>query len=446
MESDDRRICIVGMGYVGLTLSVVMAECGFRVLGIEINRETIAKLERGTAHFYEAGIDSRLQRQLRNGNIQFVTTHEDERVRGCTTYIVTVGTPLDADGNPRMDMVQRAAREVAASMDDGALVILRSTVRVGTSRNVVMPILAETGRRFDLAYCPERTIEGRALEELRRLPQVIGGISEEAAWRATRLFNRMTPTTIRVSSLEAAEMIKLLDNSYRDLFFSFGNEVALLCESAGLDGIEIINAANTGYERTNIARPGLVGGPCLEKDPHILHHSAKSWDFTPQLIVTGRRLNERLPSAIAESIASCTPDELRDREIKISVCGMAFKGRPETDDLRGTPSRLVIDALRARFPRARIHGQDFAVSPEAIASLGVEPATVDEAFADAHVVVIANNNTRYQFIRLNELMETMARPAILYDCWDCLEVERHSTPAGVTYYRLGSVAAWRAQA
>jgi UDP-N-acetyl-D-mannosaminuronic acid dehydrogenase len=437
MASQDQHVCILGMGFVGLTLAVVMAECGFQVVGVEINPDTIKKLESGNAHFFEVGLQSRLSRQLANGSLRFVSRLTAESAAGCSLFILTVGTPLDKGGDPRMDMVERATGEVADAMREGSLVILRSTVRLGTTRKVVKPILDQSGKSYQLAYCPERTIEGNALAELRMLPQIVGGMSGDDAWRAAAVFQHMTPTTIRVSTLETAELIKLLDNSYRDLFFAFGNEVALLCEAAGLDAIEVIGAGKTGYARTNIAMPGFVGGPCLEKDPHILEHAMKDFGFRPELISTGRRLNEELPGWVVRSLSKMLAGVGGKK--KIAICGMAFKGRPETDDLRGTPSTLLVDAMRETFPDAEIVGQDFAVAPAAIAELGVPSATIDEAFTDAHAVVIANNNSKYEWLDLDGLMATMAKPAVIYDCWSVLQLKPEDAPEGVRYVRLGSV-------
>ncbi len=439
MMAQDRHVCILGMGFVGLTLAVVMAECGFQVIGVEIDSRTLQRLESGDAHFFEVGLQARLRRALASGALRFVSALVAEDVSHCSLFILTVGTPLDESGTPRMDMVERATRQVTAVMRDGALVVLRSTVRLGTTRAVVKPILDATGKRYQLAYCPERTIEGNALAELRMLPQIVGGLTPEDSWRAAAVFQHMTPTTIRVSSLETAEAIKLLDNSYRDLFFSFGNEVALLCEAAGLDAVEVIGSGKMGYARTSIASPGFVGGPCLEKDPHILEHSMKDFGFRPELISTGRRLNERVPDWVARSLARLLAPATG--RLKIAICGIAFKGRPETDDVRGTPSTLLAEALRTAFPGAELVGQDFAVSADVIRELGLTPAAIDDAFAGAQAVVIANNNSKYEWVDLDRLMAKMARPAVIYDCWSVLQLKPHDAPEGVRYVRFGSVAA-----
>lgn len=442
IDQSNQRVCIVGMGYVGLTLAVVMAESGYHVVGLERDAEKVDVLQTGSSHFFESGLSVRLARQLHRGSLSFTGDNESDAVRACGVFIITVGTPLGADGTPAMDMVARAAGQVASVMPDGALVILRSTVKIGTTRKVVLPMLEASGRTFNLSFCPERTIEGRALEELPSLPQIIGGLGREDAWRSTQLFQNITPTTIRVSSLESAELCKLLDNCYRDVTFSFGNEVALMCEALGLDALEVITAGNAGYPRTSIAKPGLVGGPCLEKDPHILHHSLADHGFRTSLVDAGRAINEVLPHRIVESIEAIIGDRLHQDGAVVSFCGIAFKGQPETDDVRGTPSVALIQAFRERFPTARLRGHDFAVSNDVIASLEVEPATIEQAFADATLVVVSNNNARYERLDFESLLPTLSRPSLVFDCWNCLHIDRASTPVGVTYVRLGSAAAW----
>lgn len=439
----DDKICILGMGYVGLTLAVVMAERGFRVHGAEINKKVLAKISEGIPHFFEQGLEVRLKRALKAGTLSFVERIADIPASELpSAYVITVGTPLGSDQRPRMDMVSNVAAEVAGHMPSGSLVVLRSTVRLGTTRAVVLDRLRASGKPFGLAYCPERTLEGRALEELISLPQIVGGLSDEDMWRATTIFQRLTPTTIKVSSLEAAEVIKLLDNSYRDHMFAFGNEVALMCDAAGLDGIEVIRAANTGYERTKIAMPGFVGGPCLHKDPHILQDSMTDFGFVPSLVKEGRALNESLSDRVIDMIMRELPSGTRTVE-KVAVCGVAFKGRPETDDTRATPALELIAALRLRFPGAEIVGQDFAVSDQGIAELGITPSSIEAAFRQSDIVIIANNNAKYQWLNLDALAASMKRPGVVFDVWSVLPMDEKATEVeGVAMRRLGSAKAW----
>jgi len=435
MNSGIQKICVIGMGFVGLTLSVVLAECGHEVLGIEINMNTVDRLNSGSAHFFEKGLNSRLSKVISNKTLKI--SGDISECRDCRFFIITVGTPLDTEGSPRSDMVERAAKQVASVMKDESVVILRSTVKLGTTRHNVLPILEETGKKFHLAFCPERTIEGNALEELRTLPQICGGLTCEDSWSAAQLFQSLTPTTIRVSSLEAAELLKLLDNSYRDLFFAFGNEVAQICDAVSLSADEVIKAGNLGYPRTNIAKPGLVGGPCLGKDPHILIDGLKNYNYTPKLIEYSRRLNEQLPGYVVKKLSPCL--QRFSHPLKIAICGMAFKGKPETDDLRGSPSKLVINEFKSAFPGATVVVQDFACTKADLESFsGCKAVDIAEAFRDAHLVIIANNNAKYESLDIDPLFKSMIREGVFYDLWNVVNVDRITNVKDVKCYSYGA--------
>lgn len=432
--SEDDRVCILGMGYVGLTLAAVLADRGCKVVGVEIDPKILASISNAKAHFFEVNLDMMLRRTMNRGNLRFCAEiPADEQF---DVYVITVGTPLNAENRPRMDMVRNVAGNIAAHMQDGALVILRSTVRLGTSEQVVKPILNATGRSYDLAVCPERTVEGKALTELRSLPQVVGGETPRASERAMKFFRRITPTIVEVSSLAAAELIKLLDNSYRDVFFSFGNQVALICESLGLVAHEVVRAANIGYERTNIAQPGFVGGPCLEKDPHILIDSLKDKDFDPTIIRSGRELNEYLVGFGLKQALGKLDGLDRNAPLNVSLMGLAFKGRPDTDDLRGSPALLMLRELREALPNARIRAQDYLVSDERIRELGLEPVDDEEAFRDAQLVLVLNNNIRYERLDVEPRVNSMARPSVVADFWNNF-AQRLDLPEGVRSYVLG---------
>lgn len=433
----DDAVCIVGLGYVGMTLAVAMADKGFRVHGLEINPIVLDSLSRGRAHFHEPRLDATIRRVLDNGRFTF--SRELDPAMRASVYVITVGTPLDPSGAARLDMVQNAARQVTDHCDDGALVILRSTVKLGTTRNVIGPIFEQHGKKVDLAFCPERTLEGRALIELTQIPQIIGAETPEIRLRAAQLFNVMTPTTIQVSSLEAAELVKLVDNTYRDVSFAFANEIAKLCSGAGLSAIEVINAGKFGYPRTNVALPGPVGGPCLEKDPHILAESAKAFGVTMDITTAARRLNENQPADSVERMAAwARASEDWPRQPKISICGLAFKGEPPTDDLRGTMAKPIIESLRVHFPEGRFFGYDPVVEPTATRDLGIEPVTeMADAFEGASIVVIQTNHADFRRMELVTLAERMRRPGLVYDFWNLYGDAPLDLPDQIRYAPLG---------
>lgn len=420
METGDNNIAVIGLGYVGLTLATVLSEVRFNVLGIEINDENCKRISSGVAPFREPGLDIRLKRVVDQDYLTIGNKLSSFKPQD--VYIITVGTPLGENGLASTESIEVAARSIAEHMPDGALIILRSTVKIGTSRDVVGKILRESGKSFDLAMCPERTLEGKALEELRQLPQIVGAESLTAKDRASRLFSKLTKIIVPVSNLETAEVIKLIDNTYRDVQFAFANEVAQVCERVRVAAPEVISCGKLGYPRTSLPIPGLVGGPCLSKDPHILMQSVEDSSDLLHITRAARYINESQPRITAsfigkEALRRGLPDKL-----ELALCGIAFKGVPETDDLRGSMTLKLIDELRLVFPDGTIRLFDPVIQPSDLKQrVGDEflfPATLDECFSGIHILIIANNHPAFAILRPREMLEKMKHNAFIYDYWN----------------------------
>jgi UDP-N-acetyl-D-mannosaminuronic acid dehydrogenase len=410
---------IVGLGFVGLTLATVLAEAGNRVLGVEARPELVELTNKGIPHFSETGLSDALARVTKSGKL--VAAGGFDQDSHCDAYIVTVGTPLSSGGTPRVDMIQNAAREVANNMRDGALVILRSTVMVETTRKIVAPILSASGKQYSLAMCPERTLEGNALQELRELPQIVGADEPAVADRAAAIFRRLTSSIVQLSSLEAAEIVKLVDNTYRDVQFAFANEVARLCDAFGVNAHEVIASGKLGYRRTNVALPGLVGGPCLEKDPHILMHSARGRGIDLEVSAAARLVNERQPEETVSFISKEIARRSLGSPLRINLLGMAFKGVPATDDLRGSMSVKVLDALKKAHPDAELGVFDPVIAPETLAAAFPDERTygrIGEAVSGASVVVIVNNHPAMGAFAPRTIEEFIAPDGFVFDYWN----------------------------
>jgi UDP-N-acetyl-D-mannosaminuronic acid dehydrogenase len=411
-------VVVIGLGYVGLTLSVALSECGYKVLGVEKRKNVVDLTNSGKAHFQENGLDFALNQAVKNNN--FVATTEMQGVI-CNTYIITVGTPINQKGISRLDYIENATREVMKSMTNDSLVILRSTVKIGTSENIVSKILKSGNKNFYLAMCPERTIEGRALQELTTLPQIIGSNSEEGFLRAEKVFGRLTKTIVKVSSLESAEIIKLIDNTSRDVAFAFANEVARICEPFDVSALEVISSGKLGYERTNVALPGLVGGPCLEKDPHILAQSLSEKGIELEITKACRIVNERQPYETVESIKKESLKRGFIDQVKITIMGLAFKGVPSTDDLRGSMAFKVLDAIEKEFPKANIILYDPVISIKDMQdnfSKHSISEDIEEAVKDASILIFTNNHPYLTKHRPEEFYKIMSENGFIYDYWN----------------------------
>ena len=431
--SDKPDIGIVGLGYVGLTLAVTLADLGFRVWGYERQLEVVEKLKKGQSHIFEPGVNEVLQAQLGHG--LFIDTTLPDRFSGIT--IICVSTPIASEKNPDLRNLCEATEQVTEAITDGSLVIVRSTVPVGTCRKILLPLLRAKHKEVRLAFCPERTIQGQALRELRELPQVVGALDMTSAQLAAKLWEQVTRRVVLISSLEAGEMVKLINNSHTDLLYSFGNEVAMMAQGFSLDPTELIRTANVGYPRPDLARPGFVGGPCMSKDPYLLLTSLDGSGYVPRLAGAARAINEELPLLVGRHLVDILKGFVGDMDsAKVLICGFAYKGWPPTDDMRGSPVVPIVNALR-QYP-LRLYGHDFLVPSETIEACGVIPETdVTKGFKDARAVLFVNEHPSYSELEILGLVQRMTHPAVIYDCWRMFDARSFESEAGIHYAGIG---------
>ncbi|MEU4569853.1 nucleotide sugar dehydrogenase [Micromonospora sp. NPDC023956] len=424
------KIGVVGLGYVGLTLTAALAEKGFTVYGADVSPAVLASLSRGRPHIFEPGVEDIFAARI-GRNIHVDTELPRDTV---DVAVISVSTPVDdVTRRPNLANLAAAARAVAASCRPDTLVVVRSTVPVGASRRVVLPELrAAWGDRVRLVMAPERTIQGQALRELVELPQVVGGLDAESLAAGIAFFEGLAQKIVPVSGLETAELVKLSNNCHTDLIYSFGNEIALIAERHGLDPLEVIRATNVDYPRPDLAKPGYVGGGCLSKDPYIMIDSAG--DRRPFLVGKARQLNEYLPIHVAETVVRMLT-EARGSSIgtRLAVLGWAYKGWPPTDDMRGTPIATMMRVFSAAG--VTVLGHDPMVTDDVIRQYGGEPIGLDKAFTDADAVLIINDHPDYRAIPVPEAFGGL-RPAFVYDSWRVLDGDA-VTAAGVRYAGLG---------
>ena len=428
-----KRVGIVGLGYVGITLAVALARKGCTVFGCDRVPEVVQALAAGRPHVYEPGIAEGL-RELLNDRLYVAGTLPDTPL---DTVVLCVSTPVEAaTRRPNLEGLRAAARAVARDFRPDTLVVVRSTVPVGAGRSVVLPELLAAWGRARLAACPERTIQGQALRELTELPQIVGGLDDVSSDLAEALFSLLAPRIVRVSSLEAAEAVKLINNCHTDLIYSYGNEVALLAERLSLDPMELIRAANLDYPRPDLARPGFVGGGCLSKDPYILMASAAKVGHEPYLVGSARRLNEHLPGHVARRFLDLL-GQVRGRlaGARVALLGFAYKGWPPTDDMRGAPVVPMLDVLR-EAPLTLL-GHDFLVAPDVIRRHGVTPCSLEEAFGGTDGVLLVTDHPDYARLDVAATLSRMRRPALVYDCWRVLPADTVRRVGEVRYASIG---------
>ena len=439
-----KRIAVIGLGFVGLTLAVVLADVGFQVLGVELRDSVRQSLENGKPHFYEAG----LANQLRYHIGKRLKIARDLSKSEVDVYVISVGTPVDSNHKPILTDVQQAANSIAQVLKPNDVVMLRSTVPVGTTRSVIIPILEQVsglkaGKDFSVVFAPERTVAGKAIKELRTLPQVIGATDQQGAEIAAAIFREMTTTIVRVDSLEAAEMVKLINNSFRDLIFSFSNEIALLCEHWNLDAYQVIEAANEGYPRDPVPYPSPgVGGICLKKDPHLLYASAEAIGHRSNLFGLSRRVNEHMPQHVHQKFEEFSQQIGRKVDtMKAFVIGLAFKGWPETSDMRDSTGIDLVRRLQASG--AKVFGYDPVVSDDELRSFaGIEPVSLEDGFRNADAVFVMNNHPSYEDWDLYALLKLMNKPGLFFDGWKMFHEEEILRIPGIGYSTVSQNLGW----
>lgn len=421
------RIGVIGMGYVGLTLTAALARKGFTVYGVDTQPAVLEQLGRGAPHIFEPGIDEVFAEHI---GTRIVVGPElpDAPV---DVAVLSVSTPVDeATHEPYLKNLAAAAEHVAQRCGPQTLVVVRSTVPVGTSRDVVLPPLADAWGEGNvkLVMAPERTIQGQALRELVELPQVVGGLDAASLEAGLAFFGGLARQLVPVSTLETAELVKLTNNCHTDVIYSFGNEIALLAEGLGLDPLEVIRATNLDYPRPDIAKPGYVGGGCLSKDPYIMLNTGERAGHTPRLIAEARGLNERLPVHVAERVAA----QLRAGETLL-VLGWAYKGWPPTDDMRGTPIAAMMPVFRQAG--LRVLGHDPLVSERVIREYGGVPVPLSDGFAESDAVLVITDHPDYRAMELAPLLAG-GRVRTVYDSWRILD-EAVVRGHGAAYHGLG---------
>lgn len=421
------RIGVIGLGFVGLTLGVAAAAKGIDVYGVETNEHIKDCLKENRAHFYEPGLDNLIKR---NNDKTFHVVEKFPNDVKFDAFIITVGTPLKKiDGKkqeePNFDYIKSALEGTIREIYDGSqLIVLRSTVSVGTTRNVVLPFLAKLcgkpQKDILVSMCPERTLEGKAVEELSNLPQIISGNNQESIEIAQRLFRTITPCIVEANSLEEAELVKLYCNVYRDMTFAIGNAFCMAAHEFGVDGTSAIEHANYGYARSNIAKPGFVAGPCLEKDAYILLNNMPECD-SRKFILAARKFNESLEDIVVRWVKEKIGEPTEDKIIALS--GMTFKGQPETSDLRGSSSVYIAEKLKDVGYKMNLH--DFCAKTDEMESLQLGKVYEDiyEACSNAKLLLVLNNHKKYASLLYDEVLNYSEKGFEILDSWNvCTEL------------------------
>ena len=446
-----RRIVVIGMGYVGIPIAALFADVkGFEVVGVQRRSKRSGwKIDwlnngRNPIGGDEPGLSELIMRVAKKRTLKVV---DDASVcRDAEAVLIDVQTPVDTNRVPDYASLKEVATEVGKYMRPKTLVVIESTVAPGTTDRLVKPILEKSSgmeacKDFSLAYSYERVMVGRLIKNIIELPRVVGGIDAESTKRAMELYQHVVKATLYPTDTLTAEVTKVVENTYRDVNIAFANEVALICESLGVDVFKVRALVNTlpNDPKNPASNPvrnmhfpsGGVGGHCLPKDPWLLKYGLDTYGkfrFFPRVMVASRKLNDAMPAHVIDLLEEAfTEQDKKAKGAKIAVLGVAFL--ENSDDTRNTPSAALYRELKKRGFEPVLHDplvRDFEL-----------PFTkdLDEAVEGADAVILSTKHKEYLALDLKRLRNKLATP-IMIDSRNAF-TEEEAVKAGFTYRGVG---------
>ena len=389
-----KTISVVGLGYIGLPTAATLATRGVEVIGVDVKESVVQRLNEGKAHFSEPDLDILLEAAVTTGKLRAVT----EPVPA-DAFIIAVPTPFLSDKSADLSYVESATRAIAKVLKEGNLVILESTSPVGTTRKICEWIAEERpdlvlprdGRpgSVNIAYCPERILPGRMVFELVENDRILGGMSDACARRAETLYRLFVRGALLHTKAPVAELVKLIENAYRDVNIAFANELSNLCEQMGLNIWEAIALANR-HPRVNILNPGPgVGGHCIAVDPWFLISAAP--DKTP-LMAAARQVNDGKPELVLDQVRRQMD---RFKRPVVACLGLSYK--PDIDDLRESPALHITAQLAEENVNLIVVEPHVPVLPGSLANRpNVERKSFEEAIRQADIIVLLVGHTVFK--------------------------------------------------
>jgi UDP-N-acetyl-D-glucosamine dehydrogenase len=400
LGNKDARVAILGLGYVGLPLAVVFAEAGFRVTGVDPDSGKVDSLKRGVSYIPDVKTGS-VEKLVKSGHLNATT--DFSVLKEMDAVSICVPTPLRQTGDPDMSFIISATEQLAKYMHKGMVVVLQSTTYPGTTRELLLPKLGvehglAVGVDWFLAFSPERVDPGREDYTTKNTPKVMGGVTEACGEVATAWYKEAIDIVHRVSSAEAAEMAKLLENTFRMINIGLVNELAMMCEHLGVDVWEVIDAAATkpfGFMKFTPG-PGL-GGHCIPIDPLYLSWKMKSFNYTARFIELASEINTNMPRYVLGRVMEGLNDRGKPlKGSKVLVLGAAYK--PDIDDVRESPALDVIGLLRQKGADVQYHDPYIPQIHHETDGWHMDSVTnLMAAVGEADAVVIITDHTVYDF-------------------------------------------------
>jgi UDP-N-acetyl-D-mannosaminuronic acid dehydrogenase len=401
VDAGRRRVAVVGLGYIGLPTAAMLASAGCQVLGVDISARAVDAVNAGSTHIEEDGLEALVKDCVAKGALRasLLPVEADD-------FIIAVPTPVDHDTHaPDVSYVEAAGRSLAPVLRRGNLVVLESTSPVGTTQQLArllaalrpdlrFPLDGETDPDVHMAYCPERIIPGRMLQELVENDRIIGGMSPRCAERATSLYATFVKGACLRADDRTAELCKLTENAFRDVNIAFANELSMICNDIGLDAWKVIELANH-HPRVNILNPGPgVGGHCIAVDPWFIVAGAPE---RARLIRAAREVNDAKPGYVLEQVAHAMAS--LPAGAKIACFGLAYK--PDVDDFRESPALTIARTLAGRYPGLVTCADPFsdAIGYSGENTDGIVFSAAEDALRSADIIVMLVGHSEFRTLQ-----------------------------------------------
>jgi UDP-N-acetyl-D-glucosamine dehydrogenase len=406
IETKQVKVSVIGMGYVGLPLAVEIANAGIRVVGIDISEEKVSQINQGTSYIADVSSET-LARHVQSGRLSAST---DFKILGeSDAIIICVPTPLGKTKDPDLSMIVAAVDRIAENQRTGQLVVLESTTYPGTTEELILPKLEESGwkvgKDFFLAFSPERVDPGNPYYQTHNTPKVIGGVTPQCLEVASKLYRNYIEKIVPVSSCQTAEMVKLLENTFRSVNIGLVNEVALMCDRLGVDVWEVIDAAATKPFGFMPFQPGPgLGGHCIPIDPLYLSWKLKTLDYRARFIELASEINADMPHYVVNKINDALNEFSKSvKNSTVLVLGVSYK--KDIDDLRESPALDVIQLLRKRGAKVVYH--DPYVPEIRLDTMTLLSSDLESALAKADCTAIITNHSVFDYQRIVEMSKVV---------------------------------------
>ena len=429
------KVAVIGLGFVGLPLSLTYTLHGIKVYGVDINKEYVENLKNGHTHVYEEyngkHIEEILKESLKNG-LFVPTTSLEDGLKEVQNIIVTVGIPIENDNEVKMEAFVEAIKNIGKNLKKGDMVLLRSTVPPLTTKNIVKPILEEesgleVGKDFYLAYSSERIAEGRAFEEFQTMPVAVAGMDGESTKRGKQLLELINPNIIEASTPEVVEISKLIENASRDVNIAIVNELSTLTAALGIDVMEVINVANT-HKRVKLLTPGIgVGGHCIPFASKYIFYSSDKLSLEMPLLHAARSVNDSRPFDIVNRIEKTLKTLGKSiEEIKVAFLGIAMKDN--SSDVSESPAIKLKEIFKSKGAKVE------CFDPKVNGELENMKTNEYEVLKNADVVIIPIVQEEINY-DINEWAKYIKKDAIIFDAKGVVD-KNTSKILGYTYLSL----------